>query len=370
MLRTRASDLEYCSALQSVMEDLEEQLKTPYGYSAGVEAALKEVGGLLERERRAMASAGYSDKYSMLISQWRADPNLKTSHFGLIALNLLDVANRATRTVDEVGWESAQVQLGCMLLEALEDVHSEGESEEREAILELVRGVLSSRLCAKQFLEPLLEAHPLANPLAHTVTAAAPKLDQLVRILQPYEGHAHKLRGIVFVQTRSSVRRVVNFIKAHALLRAFVRPVAFCGHAEMSSRAQNRAREQFDRGSSNLLIATSVAEEGLNVVTCNLVIMLDSVTTGRALVQCRGRARAPEDSHFHMCYTEGTSQSTGYRRSQQQESHMAAALQEVATRGTAAAFLEFNLGPNPVVQLKCAQMDLKPCAHTCAYAPS
>lgn len=47
----------------------------------------------------------------------------------------------------------------------------------------------------------------------------------------------------------------------------------------------------------NLLIATSVLEEGIELPRCNLVVRFDEPKTYRSYVHCKGRARA-QDAHF------------------------------------------------------------------------
>lgn len=47
----------------------------------------------------------------------------------------------------------------------------------------------------------------------------------------------------------------------------------------------------------NLLIATSVLEEGIELPRCNLVVRFDEPQTYRSYVHCKGRARA-QDAHF------------------------------------------------------------------------
>ena len=83
------------------------------------------------------------------------------------------------------------------------------------------------------------------------------------------------------------MRRVVHFIESHPQL-GFVRPAAFVDHKEMSAGEQEVARMDFKEGRTNLLVVTSVAEEGLNVTALNLSVMLDSSLRGAPSPSARG----------------------------------------------------------------------------------
>ena len=60
----------------------------------------------------------------------------------------------------------------------------------------------------------------------------------------------------------------------------------------MTQEQQNAVVKAFHSGKLNLLVATSVLEEGIDVPACNLIIRYQHVTNEISLLQSRGRARA------------------------------------------------------------------------------
>ena len=65
---------------------------------------------------------------------------------------------------------------------------------------------------------------------------------------------------------------------------------------EAHKRAPKTIKE-FKEGTMNVLVCTSVLEEGIDIGSCNLVIRFSEPKTYREFVQSKGRARA-KDSHF------------------------------------------------------------------------
>ncbi|KAM9663903.1 interferon-induced helicase C domain-containing protein 1 isoform 1-T1 [Trichechus inunguis] len=124
-------------------------------------------------------------------------------------------------------------------------------------------------------------------------------------IMEQYTRTEGSARGIIFTKTRQSAFALSRWItenekfsevgvKAHHLIGA--------GHSsEFKPMTQNEQKEvisKFRTGKINLLIATTVAEEGLDIKECNIVIRYGFVTNEIAMVQARGRARADESTYI------------------------------------------------------------------------
>lgn len=72
------------------------------------------------------------------------------------------------------------------------------------------------------------------------------------------------------------------------------------GDAKFSFRQQVLTLMKFKKGDLNCLIATSIAEEGLDIPDCNIVIRFDLYHTLIQYIQSRGRARHITSKYVHM----------------------------------------------------------------------
>ncbi|KAL0382577.1 UNVERIFIED_CONTAM: Endoribonuclease Dicer2 [Sesamum calycinum] len=116
----------------------------------------------------------------------------------------------------------------------------------------------------------------------------------LVQTLLEYR-EMKELRCIIFVE------RIVTAIVIRSLLNELL--PEFTGWrteytAGNNSRLQSQSRkeqnaivDEFRKGKVNIIVATSMLEEGLDVQSCNLVIRFDPSATVCSFIQSRGRAR-------------------------------------------------------------------------------
>jgi ERCC4-related helicase len=75
-------------------------------------------------------------------------------------------------------------------------------------------------------------------------------------------------------------------------------------HVKMTHQNLMKNIEDFKRDKINILIATSVIEEGLDVSTCNLVISINEVLNVKSFIQTKGRARQKNSKFVFLCAEE------------------------------------------------------------------
>lgn len=131
------------------------------------------------------------------------------------------------------------------------------------------------------------------------------KVTQLKRYLREQFGRPSSHRCIVFVDARQTARLLdavfKNFGMKH-LRSGFLVGANSPGVEEdnFSARDHLMVLNRFRKGEINCLFATSVAEEGLDVPDCNLVICFDQYRTMIQYIQSRGRARRCNSKFVHM----------------------------------------------------------------------
>ncbi|EOA39476.1 hypothetical protein CARUB_v10008073mg [Capsella rubella] len=128
-----------------------------------------------------------------------------------------------------------------------------------------------------------------------------PKVQSLIKLLLKYQ-HTADFRAIVFVE-RVVAALVLPKVFAELPSLGFIRCASMIGHnnsQEMKSSQMQDTISKFRDGHVTLLVATSVAEEGLDIRQCNVVMRFDLAKTVLAYIQSRGRARKPGSDYILM----------------------------------------------------------------------
>lgn len=124
-----------------------------------------------------------------------------------------------------------------------------------------------------------------------------PKMFKLESTLLNQFGPSAQSKGILFSKTRKSIHCLHDWVCTNrALQEAGIKAAILTGAGNgityMTQNEQKDTIRNFRKGRLNLLISTSVAEEGLDIPECNLVVRYGLLTNEIAQQQASGRARA------------------------------------------------------------------------------
>ncbi|KAG7323493.1 hypothetical protein KOW79_013195 [Hemibagrus wyckioides] len=133
-----------------------------------------------------------------------------------------------------------------------------------------------------------------------------PKLQELKFILDEEYRNNEQTRTVLFVRTRALTDALKKWIEETDSLK-FLKPGVLIGRGRksqltgsgMTLTGQKGVLDTFKSSDqSKILIATSVADEGIDIPQCNLVLMYEYVGNVVKMVQVRGRGRAQGSKCF------------------------------------------------------------------------
>ncbi|XP_026577614.1 probable ATP-dependent RNA helicase DHX58 isoform X2 [Pseudonaja textilis] len=164
---------------------------------------------------------------------------------------------------------------------------------------------ITTNFGTKYFEQQVVELEMKENRLSFLALAKDsryenPKLDKLQQVLQDQFQELKSSRGIVFTWRRQSAYSLHEWVLGNQALCALgIKSDVLTGVGSssqtkhMTQQEQQDVIQRFRKGQLNLLFSTSVAEEGLDIPECNIIIRYGLMTNEIAMMQARGRARAP-----------------------------------------------------------------------------
>jgi dsRNA-specific ribonuclease len=135
------------------------------------------------------------------------------------------------------------------------------------------------------------------------------KVERLIDVLVGEARDKPELTGLVFVEQRAWLAVLAEILASHPRTRDLLRVGTFMGTSGSSKRKQmiaglSEPRNQkttlddFRAGTTNLILATSVLEEGIDISSCHLVVCFERPKNLKSFVQRRGRARMQQSKYF------------------------------------------------------------------------
>lgn len=105
------------------------------------------------------------------------------------------------------------------------------------------------------------------------------------KLTNEYNARGSDFKGMLFIQEKINCQALEIFISTDSDLSLIFNCGSIYGNSSMAKSQRREKILQFKNGDLNLLIATPVAEEGLDIAECNTVIRFDVVQNSVSFIQ-------------------------------------------------------------------------------------
>lgn len=157
-----------------------------------------------------------------------------------------------------------------------------------------------------------------------------PKVQEIIRIVRDEMKNSPDPKIIIFTQFRETANLISKNINKLAKTKSKV----FVGQAKkdgggLNQKEQKEIIDAFSNGKSNVLCATCIAEEGLDIPEVNLVIFYEPVSSAIRSIQRRGRTARLSKGKLIILITKETKDEFAYYASRSKEKKMEKSIKEI-----------------------------------------
>ena len=250
------------------------------------------------------------------------------SHAGLS--NAMERSQTAISRGESNAYQSvSQIATAMRLHHLINHLLSQGCAASREFLLRLSSGDRSTTKSTRGFLrDPRISG--LISSLEEMGEVHS-KVGAVRRLVRERLSRDPESRVIVFATFRDTVSALDLALSE---LRG-VRPVRFVGQSSrdgsegLTAKQQVARLDEFRDGSANVLVATSVGEEGLDIPSADLVIFYEPVTSEIRTIQRRGRTGRHREGEVIVLIAEETRDEGAWVAAERREEHMRRAVHRV-----------------------------------------
>ncbi|MBV0902315.1 DEAD/DEAH box helicase [Haloarcula salina] len=168
-----------------------------------------------------------------------------------------------------------------------------------------------------------------------------PKFRQTRMLLAETLGIENGERVIVFTESRDTAETLVDFLSNHFETEKFVGQSDTDGSEGMTQSQQQETLDRFRGGEFEVLVSTSVAEEGLDVPEVDLVLFYEPVPTAIRAIQRKGRTGRQAEGRVVVLLAEDTRDEAYFWKARNDQKRMKRELNELKS---VAGELEAELG--------------------------
>jgi Fanconi anemia group M protein len=203
---------------------------------------------------------------------------------------LVGLMNRIRAEIDS-GVKGSNIHYMTLLSAALSLYHAQEliESQHVYSLKHYLEEISRSELRSHKIIASTPDFRDLVRMVSQC-TVDHSKVDALASTLEAHFAEKPGDRVLVFANIRSTAEVLVDRLRDRGY-----RAALFIGRAEgkhgprMSQEEQMRTLKAFREGVYNVLVATSVGEEGLDIPECGLVVFYEPAVSGIRYIQRRGR---------------------------------------------------------------------------------
>ncbi|MDO8123023.1 MAG: DEAD/DEAH box helicase [Candidatus Hermodarchaeota archaeon] len=158
-----------------------------------------------------------------------------------------------------------------------------------------------------------------------------PKLATIVEIVEQQLASVPSSRIMIFTRFRDMAKLLEKTLATSTSSK----PIRFVGQASkgddrgLTQKEQGEILQRFRNGTYNVLVATSVGEEGLDIQECDLVVFYEAVPSAIRLIQRRGRTGRTHPGRVIVLVALGTRDQGYYWAAIHRETKMKELLKEM-----------------------------------------
>jgi Fanconi anemia group M protein len=245
--------------------------------------------------------------------------------------NAMDRAKSAIGRGEASGYQSvSQIAVAMRLHHLINCLMSQGVSASREYLDRLEDEESGSKKTVRDFLRDI-RIRELRTNLAE-MDEIHSKIGAVRRMVRERIKRDSKSRIIVFANYRDTIASLETSLKG---LKGII-PIRFVGQSSrgsrkgLSGREQVRRLDEFRKGNANVLLATSIGEEGLDIPSADLVIFYEPVSSEIRTIQRRGRTGRKRLGEVIVLIAEGTRDEGAKAAALRREENMLRAVHRVS----------------------------------------
>lgn len=188
-------------------------------------------------------------------------------------------------------------------------------------------GILSAKRIVNskhfKFIDSVIENENLSN-LTH------PKIERIISVIREELEEFNNKKIIIFTQFREMAeflkKKLATEFRDQLLIEKFIGQSSKIDDIGYSQQLQTEILQKFREDKINILIATSVAEEGIDIPNVNAIIFYEPVPSEIRLIQRRGRTGRNAPGRCYILVTEDTVDIPFYHIARRKESLMKSVL--------------------------------------------